>query len=154
MRGKDAGEQQHSRTRLALATFSRTLGLLPLLLQVPHYSGGGGDGGVRGQGGHTGGHSGRDLLGPEAPSDEFEVDHLASVPEHLHRLLIGVSLDINTVNLQCVGGGGGLKKPNQPERYADIQSTHSYYLVSDVDASIVVHGAVFRYALDKNARGL
>lgn len=82
--------------RLALATFSGTLGLVPLLLQLPHSSSGGGDGGVRGQGGHTGG----DLLGPEAPSDEFEVDRLASVSEHLHRLLIGVSLDVNPVDLQ------------------------------------------------------
>lgn len=90
-------------------TFSGILGLLPLLLRLPHYSGGG-DGGVGGRGGHTGGHSGRDLLGPEAPSDEFEVDRLAGVPEHLHRLLVGVTLDVYAIDLQGAivhGGGGG-----------------------------------------------
>lgn len=81
-------------------TLSSLLSLLPLQLQLPHDGGGGGDGGGRGQDGDAGGHSGGDLVGPEAPPDQLKVDCLACVSEHFHCLLIGVSLDVYTVNLQ------------------------------------------------------
>lgn len=87
-------------SHLTPPTVHSLISLLCLQLQLPHYSGGGGNGGVRGQDGHAGGHSGRDLIRPEAPPDQLEVDCLACVPEHLHCLLIGVSLDVHTIDLQ------------------------------------------------------
>lgn len=83
-----------------LPTLSSLLSLLPLHLYLPHDSGGGRDGGRRGQDGDTGGHSGGDVVRPEAPPDQLKVDCLASVSEHFHCLLIGVALDVYTIDLQ------------------------------------------------------
>lgn len=52
-----------------------------------------------GQDGDAWGHSRGDFFRLEAPSDELKVDGLARVSEHLHCLLIGVSLDIYTIDL-------------------------------------------------------
>lgn len=85
-------------------TLSGRPGRAPLQLQFQllHDSGRGGDGGRRGQDGDDGGHGGGLLLlvGPESPTDQLEVDRLASVSEHFHCLLIGVSLDVYAINLQ------------------------------------------------------
>lgn len=81
-------------------TLGGLLGLPPLQLQLPHDRGGGGDGGGRRQDGGAGRHGGGDLLGSEAPTDQLKADGLAGVSEQLHRLLIGVSLDVHAVHLQ------------------------------------------------------
>lgn len=52
-----------------------------------------------GQDGDAWGHSRGDFFRLEAPSDELKVDGLARVSEHLHCLLIGVSLDVYTIDL-------------------------------------------------------
>ena len=76
------------------------LSLLGLQLQLPQYGGGGGDGGIWRQDGDTGSYGGRNVIRFEAPSDQLKVDCLACVSEHLHRLLIGVSLDVYAIDLQ------------------------------------------------------
>lgn len=81
-------------------TLSSLLRLLPLQLELPHDGGSGGDGGWRGQDGDGVGHDGGDLVGPEATADQLEVDCLACVSEHFHCLLIGVALDVYTIDLQ------------------------------------------------------
>lgn len=85
-----------------LPTFNNLFSLLPLQFERPHDGGGGGDCGGGGQDGDTGGHSRGDFIRPEAPSDQLEVDCLAGVSEHFDCLLIGVSLDIYTIDLQRV----------------------------------------------------
>lgn len=87
-------------SHFVLPTFSSLLSLFTLQLKLPHDSGGGGDGGGRGQDCDTGGYSRGDFVRPEAPSNQLEVDCLAGVSEHFDGLLIGVSLDIYTIDLQ------------------------------------------------------
>lgn len=83
-----------------LPTLSSLLGHLSLQLQLPHDGGGGGDGGAWRQEGDTRRHSGGDLVWSETPPNQLKVDSLACVSEHFHCLLIGVSLDVNAIDLQ------------------------------------------------------
>lgn len=86
-----------------LPTLSSLLGLVPLRLRLHHGDrggGGGGEAGGRGRDDDNRDHIRGHLLRPEAPPDQLKVDCLACVSEHLHCLLIGVSLDVYAIDLQ------------------------------------------------------
>lgn len=67
-----------------------------------------------GQDGDDGGHSRWNLVGPESPANQLQVDGLTRVAEDFHGLLVGVSLDVHAVHLQGRRASG--------ESYTDVVS--------------------------------